>query len=139
MTARPIRIHSLAEARVACAAAVECGVPLFLVSAPAASSHAGALWFQGVVRRVTAEFPTVSLTAALDCGDRAGDAQAALAAGVRAVLYTGPPPVAERLADIAAQHGSVLLTDRPSALDLRDARRAEEACRGWLSGGQSPI
>lgn len=139
MTARPIRIHSLTEARAACAAAAALGVPLHLVSAPAASSHAGALWFQGVVRRAAAEFPTVGLTAVLDCSDRAGDAQAALAAGVRAILFTGPAPVAERLADIAAQRGAVLLTDRTSALDLRDARRPEEACRAWLSNGQSPI
>ncbi len=139
MNARPIRIHSLAEARAACAAAVECGMPLLLVSAPAASSHVGALWFQGMVRRAAADFPTVSLTAVLDCADRAGDAQAALAAGVRAILFTGPAPVAERLADIAAQHGAVLLTDRASALDLRAARHAEETCRAWLSSGQSPL
>jgi hypothetical protein len=138
MTARPIRVHSLAEARAACAAAAECGVPLLLVSAPAASAHAGALWFQDVVRRAAAEFPNVSLTAVLDCADRAGDAQAALAAGVHAILFTGPVSVAERLADIAAQRGAILLTDRPSALDLRDAGRMEEACRAWLSNGQCP-
>ena len=138
MTPRPIRIHSLAEARAACAAAAERGVPLLLVSAPAASAHGGALWFQDILRRAAAEFPTVSLTSVLDCADRAGDAQAALAAGVRAVLFTGPAPVAERLADIAAQCGAILLTERPSALDLRDAGRAEDACRAWLGDGQSP-
>lgn len=134
MTTPPIRVHSLAEARVACAAAAELGVPLRLVSAPAGAAHGGALWFREVVARASAEFPTVAMTAVLDCADRAGDAQGALAAGLRIVLFTGRADVAARLADIAAQNGATVLTGLPPSLDLRGVRNPAAACRAWLGG-----
>ena len=138
MSPRPIRIHGLAEARAACAAAAELGVPLVLVSAPAGAAHAGAQWFRNVVVRAMADFPSVAVTAVLDCADRAGDAQGALAAGADTVLFTGPAAVAERLADIAAQRGAAVLTELPGALDLRGARNPVAACRDWLSGSDIP-
>ncbi len=131
---RPIRIHGLAEARAACAAAAELGVPLLLVSAPAAAAHAGALWFRTVAARAAAEFPTLPLITVLDCADRAGDAQGALAAGVEAILFTGPALVGVKLAEIAAARGAVVLTTLPKALDLRGVRNQVAACRDWLRG-----
>jgi len=63
--------------------------------------------------------PAAQSTALLDCGDDAGAAQAAIRAGVEGVIFTGRADVAERLADIAAQRGIRLLTERPAAaLDL---------------------
>ena len=134
MSTPPIRVHSLAEARAACAAAAELGVPLRLVSAPAGGAHGGALWFRSVAAQAGAEFPAIDLTAVLDCADRAGDAQGALASGVRAVLFTGPAPVAARLADIAGRTGALLLPCLPPALDLRGVRDPGAACRAWLAG-----
>ena len=72
--------------------------------------------------------PEASCTALLDCGDDGGAAQAAIRAGVEAIVFTGPPDVAARLADIAGQRGSRLLTVRPpAALDLGVAFFAEPA------------
>jgi phosphoglycolate phosphatase-like HAD superfamily hydrolase len=110
------------------------GVPLTLISAPAAAAHAGALWFLDIVGKARDAHPQVALTAVLDCADRAGDAQAALAAGATHVLFTGPTDVADRLAEIAATRGATLLTDLPEALDPRGARYKAAACRDWLGG-----
>ncbi|WP_146205906.1 hypothetical protein [Azospirillum sp. TSH58] len=131
---RPIRIHSLTEADIACAAAADLGVPLLLVSAPGAAASAGAGWFREVVARAAARHPSVAMTAVLDCADRPGDALGALSAGVAMLLFSGRADVAERLADIAAQRGAHLLTALPDALDLRRVRDPRRACRDWLSG-----
>ncbi len=132
--ARPIRIHSLAEARAACAAAAELGVPLLLVSAPGAAAYAGAGWFRAVIARAAALHPSVEMAAVLDCADRPGDALGALSAGIAALLFTGRADVAARLADIAARSGTRLLTNLPEPLDLRGVRDPQRACREWLGG-----
>ncbi|WP_175426390.1 hypothetical protein [Azospirillum brasilense] len=131
---RPIRIHSLTDAAAACAAAADLDVPLLLVSAPGAAAFAGAGWFGAVIARAAARHPSVAMTAVLDCADRPGDALAALTSGIDTVLFTGRADVAERLADIAAQHGARLLKALPEALDLRNARDPRRACQSWLSG-----
>lgn len=131
---RPIRIHSLTDADAACAVAADLGVPLLLVSAPGAAASAGAAWFREVAARAAARHPSVAMTAVLDCADRPGDALGALSAGIGAILFTGRPDVAERLADIAAQRNARLLTALPEALDLRGVRDPRRACRNWLNG-----
>ncbi|HYG85620.1 MAG TPA: hypothetical protein VD978_05120 [Azospirillum sp.] len=128
---RPVRVHGLADARAALDAATALGVPVLLVG----SAAAGALWFTRMVEAARAEFGAAEVTAVLDCADRAGDAQGALAAGVRHVLFTGTPELAARLADIAARTGASVLTSLPPALDLRGARDPAAACRTWLAGG----
>ncbi|MCW2236520.1 hypothetical protein [Azospirillum canadense] len=134
-TTPAIRVHSLDDARAACAAAADLGVPVRLVSAPAGAAHGGALWFRELVARAAAEWPSVGLTAVLDCADRAGDAQGALAAGIKAILFTGPAPVAATLTSIAERMGSTVLTEPPAALDLRGARDPVAACRQHLAKG----
>lgn len=129
--ARPVRVHGAADARAALAAAAALGVPVALV----ADAAAGGLWLRRVLDDAHAAVPGAEACGVLDCGDRAGDAQAALAAGVDAVLFTGPPAVAARLADVAARRRAALLTALPQPLDLRGARDAEAACRAWLAGG----
>ena len=129
--ARPVRVHGLADARVALAAAADLGRTAVLVG----SAAGGALWFRRLVEAARAEVPAAEVVAVLDCADRAGGAQGALAAGVRHVLFTGREDVAARLADIAAQSGAAVLTDLPDALDLRGARDPHAACRAWMDGG----
>jgi hypothetical protein len=51
--------------------------------------------------------------AVLDCGDDAGAAQAAIRAGIEAIVFTGPDSVVRRLGDIAAARGCRVLTERP--------------------------
>ncbi|KAA0683416.1 hypothetical protein [Roseomonas genomospecies 6] len=135
---RPIRVHSLAEASTACAAAAELNVPLLLVSAPGAAAYAGAGWFRAITDRASALYPEVAPMAVLDCADRPGDVLAALSAGMAALLFTGRADIAARLADIAARSGARLLTGLPEPLDLRGVRDPRRACREWL-GGQGRI
>ena len=117
-----IVVHSLAHAVAALTAAAETGVPVTLVSAPDAGLYAGPGWWREVVAAGRAAVPTARSTALLDCGDDAGAAQAALRAGVEAIVFTGRVDVAARLADIASGRGARVLTVRPvAALDLAQA------------------
>lgn len=51
------------------------------------------------------------MTAVLDCGDRPGDALAALRAGWRTIVYSGS--AAAKIRDIARQRGAQVLKERP--------------------------
>ena len=130
-TERPVRVHGADEARAALTAAAALGRPVVLAGPPGG----GALWFLAMVEAARGEAPQAACVALCDCGDRAGEAQGALAAGARHVLFTGPPDVAARLAAIAAGVGAVVLTALPPALDLRGARDPVAACKAWLAGG----
>jgi hypothetical protein len=117
-----IVVHSLAHAVAALGAAAEAGRMVVLASAPDAGIHAGPGWWRELVAAARAAVPAVQFTALLDCGDDAGAAQAAIRAGVEAIVFTGRADVAARLADIAAQAGLRLITTRPeAALDLGPA------------------
>lgn len=140
---RPILIRGLDDALLAAGAADSAGTPLVLMGPPAA----GALWLRGVVERVRKAHPGLEVAGLLDCGDRAGETQGALAAGLRLVLFTGRPEMADRLAAIAAARGAALLTHRPTALDLaawisaegrsrRHSPSLEALCRDWLKRDQ---
>lgn len=139
----PILIRDLDDALAAAAAADALAVPLTLM----APEGCGALWLLELLERVRRAHPRLEVAALLDCGDRAGEAQGALAAGVPQLLFTGRADLAERLAAIAAAGGATLLTCCPPLLDLGACglaegqglrrRSAREAlCRDWLSGSQ---
>jgi len=128
---KPVRVHGVEDARAALAAAAALGVPVVLVGPPGG----GALWFLRMVEAARAAVPGAASFAVHDCGDRAGDAQGALAAGARHVLFTGPADAAARLAAVAAGTGAGLLTALPPPLDPRGARDPVAACRAWLAGG----
>jgi hypothetical protein len=90
-----------------------------IASAPDAGIYAGPGWFGAVLRAARAAVPAAEFDALLDCGDDAGAAMAAIRAGIPAVVFTGHADVAPRLADIAAQAGASLVTERLApALDL---------------------
>jgi hypothetical protein len=128
-------VHGLDQLRAALAAGAEAGRRIVAVSAPGASAYTGALWFLAMTGAGHAELPDVPLTAILDCGDRAGDAQTALEAGAGTVIFTGHPAAAARLADIASRIGAVLLDRRPEACDLGmvpdPARAARVHCNSF--------
>ena len=69
-----------------------------------------------MIEAARAAVPAARYSAILDCCDDAGAVQAALRAGVEAVIFTGRADVAERLAAIAEAQGSRLLTTRPQPL-----------------------
>lgn len=127
---RPIRIHGLADALAAVEAAQSLDRPsLALV----AGGYGGASWLLGIAARATAEHPGVAIIPVLDCGDRAGEAQAALAAGMRHILFTGPAEAERRLTAIAAGLGATVTAVLPAAYDPRGAGDPRSACRSWLS------
>jgi hypothetical protein len=139
MTARPIVIHSLDQARLAVAVAAGLGVPVTLASAPGAGGYAGPAWFGGVIAAARAEYPAVEIAALLDCGEAAGAALAALrwakAAQPRAfsLCFTGEDTAARPLAEMAATLGVGFLRRMPAGLDLRRAGDPAAACRAWLT------
>jgi hypothetical protein len=116
-----LRIHGWPELQAALAATPP-GGDLTVTSAPAAAGHAGPGWFAALADRARAVRPDVRLTAILDCADRAGDVLAALRAGVRDVVFTGPEAATGRLAALAAAEGAVLHRQAPDCVDLRGRR-----------------
>jgi hypothetical protein len=114
-----IVVHSLAHAIAALGAATEARLPIVLLSAPEAALTVGPGWWRALVDAGRAAVPDARFTAVLDCGDDSGAAQAAIRAGVEALVFTGRPDVVERLTAIAGQRGATLLIERPAAaLDL---------------------
>lgn len=112
-------VDGAAAAQRAAAAARADGAALTLLSAPGGAAQGGCAWFRQLAAQTAAAFPDVALDWALDCGDQAGDALAALADGCPAVIFTGPAPAAARLAEIAAARGAALWRERPDeACDL---------------------
>jgi len=107
------------------------GRPVILLSAPDAGIYGGGGWFAALIANARAMVPHAPFSAVLDCGDDAGAAMAAIRAGVEAVVCSGRADVAERLAQIAEQQSSVLLTARPAAaLDFgNDFFASEEILR----------
>jgi len=137
---RFIIIHSLDHARSALGAAQALALPLTLASATGAGGYAGPPWFKSVIDLAAAEFPGVTLSAVLDCGEEAGTALAALRHGLRRVRFTGGAAAAARLADIAGQHGAIIERgDLRPALDLLDCRDPEASCRAFLAGNAGAV
>lgn len=130
---RPVRIHGLADAIAALAAADALGCPVTLVSAPGAGRHGGGEWFKTVVQTARLEYPNVTATAVLDCADQPGDALAAVRAGVADIALAAPEDVVARVHAIAAQQGARVHAPVTGGLDLRGHRDPAATCRRWLS------
>ena len=114
-----IIVHALAHAVAALSAVAEARRAVILASAPDAGIYGGSGWWCEMIAAARAAVPAAQFTAFLDCGDDAGAAQAAIAAEIEGVVFTGRTDVAVRLADIARQRGVQLMTERPApALDL---------------------
>ena len=114
-----IVVHSLAHAVAALEAAAADDRDIVLLSAADAGIYAGAGWWKALLEAAGAAVPAARFSAILDCGDQAGAVQAALRAGIPAVIFTGRTDVAERLAAIAGRQRAQLLITRPNAaLDL---------------------
>ena len=103
-----ITVQDWAQTRAALEAARSQGRAVFLCSPQGASSWLGAGYWAALQARARAEFPDVEFALALDCGDAAGDAMAALRAGVAAVIFRGEPRILAKLQDMAAQRGAEL-------------------------------
>jgi hypothetical protein len=131
-------VHSLDHARAALLAAADAGQEIVLASAPGAASYAGPGWFHAVVEAAREAEPQGRCVALLDCGDDAGSAAIALAAGI-GVRFTGREGAAARLADIAGAAGLPFDPGVPPApaagpvLDLAAASDPAASCRDFLA------
>lgn len=63
----------------------------------------GGLWLQAVIRQVQAAVPGARIEAALDCGDRGGDALAALRSGITRLGWSGDAAVGGKLRALGAE------------------------------------
>jgi 2'-5' RNA ligase len=126
-------IASLPEARAALVAAQSSGVAAELESPPNAASIYGVLWFAALNRALLAEFPRLSFTLSLDCGNRADLAHAALVEGINRIRFSGHPEAARALQDIAAQLKAELIAQPPSELlYVIAAPDISPADRAWI-------
>jgi hypothetical protein len=117
-----IVVHGLAHAAAALEAAAAARRPIALLSAPDAGVYGGPGWFREMIAAARAAVPDAECAMLLDCGDDAGAVLAAIRGGGGGIVFTGRADVAARLADIAAQRGVWLVTERPRpVLDLGDA------------------
>ncbi len=128
----PVVVHGLDHARTALAP----GLPVTLLSAPAAASFAGCAWWRALVQAARAEFAAFEWTDILDCGDAPGYAMSALRLGQRAIILDPACPAFAAVEGVAGSLGARLLGQRPSSLDLA-ARGAERLLLPWLRGDKA--
>ena len=135
-----IVIHSLAHAVAALSAAAEAGRTIIVASAPGAGIYGGPGWWRELLTAARDAVPTARVITLLDCDDDPSAAQAAIRAGIEAIVLTGRADVAERVADVAGQRGTRLFTNRPATdLDLGDSFFAppealRQRCAALLAG-----
>jgi hypothetical protein len=126
-------IHGLRDARVVLAI----GRPVTLLSAEGAALFAGCGWWRALIQRASAEFPTVPIGDILDCADAPGLALGALRIGQRRIVLDPSVPGFSAVLEIAASLGCVVLTARPSAIDMAD-RGAARRLHDWLQVRTAP-
>lgn len=122
-------IHRIEDARIALAP----GVPVTLLSGPAAALYAGCGFWRALIGLCCAEYPDARAPDILDCADASGYALAALRLGQPALVLASDAASRAAVAAIAAETGAVLLATRPPALDLA-VRGAARHLADWLCG-----
>jgi len=131
---RAVLFRGIADARDWCEAARATGTNLELWSFPGAASSIGPIWFEEIVRAISDEFPDVSVTAVLDCGDEPGRALAALRQGVTIVALGGKPAARRKVAAIAEQAGATVVSRPRRVLDPRRPPGVETPLADLLTG-----
>jgi hypothetical protein len=130
-------VHGLDDARAALAP----GLPVTLLSAPAAAVFAGCLWWRQMIAAARSEYKATEAIDVLDCADGSGMAMAALRSGVCRLVVWPNSSGWDRLAAIAGRQGGFIVTRAPPALDLAE-RNAIRRLHPWLldsglAGGDS--
>lgn len=100
---KTVAIANLAEARAALNAGRAAGEHVRLESEKDAVPRYGVLFFVRMTELLAAEYPELKPDIAIDCGDRADLAHAAMRAGLRNIVFHGDPRMAEKLAGIASE------------------------------------
>jgi hypothetical protein len=122
-------VHSLDQARLAISVAIAAGVGARLSSPAGAAAYLGPGYWRAVDDAIRCDFPEADFSLVLDCGEDAAALMAAVQVRFPAVRFTGHPDAAARLADIAAQAGTEMVTDPIPTLDLNSVDDPEAACR----------
>jgi hypothetical protein len=103
-----VTVHSLDQALAAAQHAVERGLALHLTSVPGAAASAGFGWFAALVELVAERYPTLDLSACLDCADQPATAIGAMRRGLRHIRFSGSEAAYQRLNAIAGQFNAVI-------------------------------
>jgi hypothetical protein len=122
-------VHGLTDAKAALAP----GLPVTLLSAPAAGLFAGCLWWREVVAAARAAHRDTEAIDILDCADASGLAMGALRCGVSRLVLWADAPGWDGVASIADRQGGFVLRQAPAALDLAQ-RNAIRRLHAWLQG-----
>jgi hypothetical protein len=129
-----VTVHGLEQAR----AVLRPGLPVTLLSAPAAAAAGGCLWWRELVAAARDEAPGTACEDILDCGDAAGRAMAALRVGQLLLILDPASPAFAAVAGAAGTCGATLLGVRPANLDCEplDLHTAYGLARleRWLRG-----
>lgn len=132
LTPGQVVVHHLEQAQAALAVAAELGLRIELWSAPGAAGYAGVGYLQAL-----GELAGQALV--VDCGDDAGLVMAGLRTGCRKLAFSGDGELFQRLADMAAQAGALLVRGEGSpVLVLSPDDDARARCLAWLSAEQTP-
>jgi hypothetical protein len=100
---KTVTIANLTQARAALNAGRTAGERVRLQSEKDAVPRYGVLYFVRMTERLAAEYPELKPDIAVDCGDRADLAHAAMRAGLRNIVFHGDPRMAKKLAEIASE------------------------------------
>jgi hypothetical protein len=103
---KTVTVVNLAEARAALDAARASGEAIELRSPPDAAIQYGVLHFVKLTEALADQYPERKPHVAVDCGDRADLAHAAMRLGLQSIVFRGDPRSAEKLADIAGTLGA---------------------------------
>jgi hypothetical protein len=124
-----IIVHHLGLARAVLSVAKAAGRRVRLRSAPDAAASAGVGYLQALGEALEHEL-------VIDCRDDAGLVMAALRAGCRTLIFSGPLDTHRRLAEMAAQiEAEVRLENAPPPLlTLSPDDDGIEPMRRWLAG-----
>src|SRR5580698_10322069 len=123
-----VMVHGLQHARAALAP----GLPVTLLSGPAAGSYAGVGWWRALV--TLACEGSAAPSDVLDCGESTGRALEALRAGQRLLVLRTEPVQFRDVAERAARGGGNVLAVAPPALDMA-SRGALRRLEAWLRSG----
>jgi len=102
----PILVRDWRETEAALLKARADGAAPTLVTPEDAAARYGAGYFAALQDRARKEFPDVTFTLVVDCGDAPGYALACLRAGVKLISMN---PLNDKIADIARQMGAELV------------------------------
>ena len=122
-----VTVHALADA----VAALAPGRPVTLLSAPGAACYAGCGFWRALVAAARRRHPATPMRDILDCADAAGRAMEALRIGQPALVLLRSCPAYDAVGAAAAECGTLLLFERPAALDL-SAPGASRRLAAWL-------